>query len=63
MAHAARRDADVLGAKGECVRAVDCVRECGGDVVQSGCCPCPDGFTASGADEVGRRVCGSGADA
>ena len=28
---------------GECVRAVDCVETCGGEIVQSGCCPCPDG--------------------
>jgi hypothetical protein len=27
----------------ECYRAVRCVEECGGPVVQSGCCPCPEG--------------------
>ncbi len=26
-----------------CLRAVECVSECGGKVVQSGCCPCPEG--------------------
>jgi hypothetical protein len=25
---------------GECFRAYDCVRQCGGEVVHSGCCPC-----------------------
>lgn len=33
----------VPGDCGECVRAVKCVEKCGGEVVQSGCCPCPDG--------------------
>ena len=28
---------------GECVRAINCVKACGGEVVQSGCCPCPEG--------------------
>ncbi|MFO0755646.1 MAG: hypothetical protein U0359_04110 [Byssovorax sp.] len=28
---------------GECFRAVNCVKECGGAVLQSGCCPCPQG--------------------
>jgi hypothetical protein len=28
---------------GECIRAVECVEACGGNVVQSGCCPCPEG--------------------
>lgn len=28
---------------GECFRAVNCVKECGGEVLQSGCCPCPPG--------------------
>ncbi len=28
---------------GQCLRAVTCVKECGGMVVQSGCCPCPEG--------------------
>lgn len=27
----------------ECVVAVDCVKKCGGPVVQTGCCPCPAG--------------------
>jgi hypothetical protein len=27
----------------ECFRAVLCVAECGGEVLQSGCCPCPEG--------------------
>jgi hypothetical protein len=27
----------------ECFRAVVCVAECGGPVLQSGCCPCPEG--------------------
>ncbi len=26
-----------------CFRAVECVESCGGPVVQSGCCPCPEG--------------------
>jgi len=25
----------------QCIRAVNCVKTCGGPVVQSGCCPCP----------------------
>jgi hypothetical protein len=37
----------------ECFRAVECVEECGGPVVQSGCCPCPEG-TIDSID------CGSG---
>ena len=28
---------------GECFRAVNCVKVCGGTVLQSGCCPCPEG--------------------
>lgn len=28
---------------GECFRAVNCVKVCGGAVLQSGCCPCPEG--------------------
>lgn len=28
---------------GECFRAIDCVETCGGEVLQSGCCPCPEG--------------------
>jgi hypothetical protein len=28
---------------GECLRAVNCVKQCGGEVLQSGCCPCPEG--------------------
>jgi hypothetical protein len=27
----------------ECLRAVECVTECGGPVVSSGCCPCAEG--------------------
>jgi hypothetical protein len=27
----------------ECFRAVECVTECGGAVVSSGCCPCAEG--------------------
>lgn len=27
----------------ECYRLVSCVEECGGPVIQSGCCPCPKG--------------------
>jgi hypothetical protein len=27
----------------QCFRAINCVKECGGPVVQSGCCPCPAG--------------------
>lgn len=27
----------------ECFRAVVCVAECGGPVLQSGCCACPEG--------------------
>jgi hypothetical protein len=30
-----------------CVRAVDCVKKCGGPVVQTGCCPCPAGTVDS----------------
>jgi hypothetical protein len=26
-----------------CFRAVECVKECGGEVIQAGCCPCPKG--------------------
>jgi hypothetical protein len=37
----------------ECFRAVLCVAECGGEVLQSGCCPCPEGTFDS-------IVCGSG---
>jgi hypothetical protein len=41
--------ASVLGAQGcssggqECFRAVTCVKQCGGPVVQSGCAACPSG--------------------
>jgi hypothetical protein len=28
---------------GECFRAIQCVAECDGRVVQTGCCSCPDG--------------------
>lgn len=28
---------------GECFRPITCVKECGGEVLQSGCCPCPSG--------------------
>jgi hypothetical protein len=31
------------GGCGECFRAIQCVKMCGGPVVQSGCCPCPAG--------------------
>lgn len=27
----------------ECFRAVQCVAECGGPVLSSSCCPCPEG--------------------
>lgn len=27
----------------ECFRAVNCVEECGGPILSSSCCPCPDG--------------------
>jgi len=27
----------------QCLRAIECVASCGGEVVQSGCCPCPAG--------------------
>lgn len=27
----------------ECYRAVSCVEECGGPVIQSSCCACPEG--------------------
>ncbi len=27
----------------ECLRNVRCAADCGGDIVQEGCCPCPDG--------------------
>jgi len=37
----------------ECFRAVQCVVECGGEVLQSGCCPCPAGTFDS-------IVCGTG---
>jgi hypothetical protein len=28
---------------GECARPILCVAECGGAILRSGCCPCPDG--------------------
>ena len=28
---------------GECLRAITCVKSCGGPAVTSGCCPCPAG--------------------
>lgn len=27
----------------QCIRAVECVTSCGGEVISSGCCPCPPG--------------------
>jgi hypothetical protein len=27
----------------QCLRAVNCAKECDGEIVQSGCCPCPEG--------------------
>jgi hypothetical protein len=27
----------------QCIRAIECVEECGGPVMSSGCCPCPGG--------------------
>ena len=29
--------------RGECFRPYECVKQCGGMVVTSGCCPCPAG--------------------
>lgn len=37
----------------ECIRGVICVEECGGKVVSSGCCPCPEGTIDSIACEGG----------
>lgn len=28
----------------QCLRAVNCAASCDGEIVQSGCCPCPDGM-------------------
>ncbi|MEZ4445944.1 MAG: hypothetical protein R3B72_43110 [Polyangiaceae bacterium] len=42
---------------GECFAAVECVESCDGAVVQSGCCPCPEGSfdraSCSGGDGGG----------
>ena len=39
----------------QCLRAINCAAACGGEVVQSGCCPCPDGMVDV---EVDCRFCG-----
>jgi hypothetical protein len=31
----------------ECFRAVECVAECGGPILSSGCCPCAEGTVDS----------------
>jgi hypothetical protein len=38
----------------ECYRAIHCVEECGGPVIQSSCCACPAGsFDDIGCDSEG----------
>jgi len=51
----------------ECFRAVECVEQCGGPVVQASCCACPDGLLDSlvdcpsgGGNEGGASSGGSG---
>jgi hypothetical protein len=39
----------------QCLRAVNCAATCGGDIVQSGCCPCPDGMVDV---EIECKACG-----
>lgn len=39
----------------QCLRAVNCAASCGGEIVQSGCCPCPDGMVDV---EIDCKVCG-----
>jgi hypothetical protein len=40
----------------ECYRAVSCVEECGGPVIQSSCCSCPEGTV----DEIDCASAGGG---
>lgn len=39
----------------QCLRAVNCAASCGGDIVQSGCCPCPEGMVDV---EIDCKACG-----